>query len=182
MARDLQPCGTPAAAQRHRYRGEEMCEPCAAAQRAYDESRYQPRERAHQPCGTYAAYMRHKRRREDVDDACRDAQRKYRRDFRGYQQPAINVDPTPVPEPLESIPMPIPGYVVAAFAPLPHVCAGQDLTREHAVCLDAYRRACGLPAWLDQSADADVTVTAAAVNQAVTWWNGWHGTKGADGA
>ena len=70
--------------------------------------------------------------------------------------------------------MPTPAHITAAFAPLPTVCAGHDLTREHAVCLDAYRHACGLPAWLDQAPDTDTTVTTVAVNQAVTWWNSWH--------
>jgi hypothetical protein len=74
-------------------------------------------------------------------------------------------------------PAPTPGHVVAAFAPLPTVRPGQDLTREHAVCLDAYRHACGMPAWLDQPPGTDVTVTAAAVNQAVRWWNSWHRTS-----
>lgn len=72
-------------------------------------------------------------------------------------------------------PGPTPGYVVAAFAPLSAVCVGFDLTREHAVCLDAYRHACGLPAWLDQD-PAPTAVTAAEVNRAVFWWNGWHET------
>ena len=70
--------------------------------------------------------------------------------------------------------MPTPGHVIAAFAPLPTVLPGQHLTREHAICLDAYRHACGMPAWLDQPPGTDVTVTAAQINQAVTWWNSWH--------
>ena len=69
---------------------------------------------------------------------------------------------------------PVPGHIIAAFAPLPTVTVGEDLTREHAVCLDAYRHACGLPAWLDRPPGADPTVTAVEVNRAVAWWNSWH--------
>ena len=84
---------------------------------------------------------------------------------------ATSADLEPAPEPVK--PKPTPAYVVAAFAPLPRMRAGQDLTREHAVCLDAYRHACGLPTWLELPG-ADVTV---AVNQAVNWWNSFHGKK-----
>lgn len=84
----------------------------------------------------------------------------------GTLHSAINADLEPLPP---------AAYITAAFAPLPTMVVGQDLTREHAVCLDAYRHACGLPAWLDQTPGTDVTVTAVAVNQAVAWWNGWHG-------
>lgn len=38
MARDLQPCGTPAAYQRHLRRGEEPCDPCLTAANAYKAS------------------------------------------------------------------------------------------------------------------------------------------------
>ena len=34
MARDLKPCGTTAAARRHRRRGEEVCDSCRAAEKA----------------------------------------------------------------------------------------------------------------------------------------------------
>lgn len=34
--RELQPCGTPAAATRHKYRKEAVCKPCRDAVRAYD--------------------------------------------------------------------------------------------------------------------------------------------------
>lgn len=91
---------------------------------------------------------------------------------------AVNadLDPAPAPEPRNkpTTAAPTPGYVTAAFAPLPTITAGQHLTREHAVCLDAYRHACGLPSWLDQAPGANLTV---AVNQAVNWWNMWHGKK-----
>lgn len=44
---DLQPCPSPAAAKRHRDRGEPVCEPCLQSERARDrkraESRRQPR-------------------------------------------------------------------------------------------------------------------------------------------
>lgn len=35
MTRKIQPCGTYAGYQRHRYRGEETCEPCRVARKAY---------------------------------------------------------------------------------------------------------------------------------------------------
>lgn len=38
-ARELQPCGTPAAAARHRYRKEDLCEDCRDAVRAHDRDR-----------------------------------------------------------------------------------------------------------------------------------------------
>lgn len=44
MARELQPCGTPAAWQRHRYRKEEPCQPCKEAMRSF----YAARMRAYQ--------------------------------------------------------------------------------------------------------------------------------------
>jgi hypothetical protein len=70
-------------------------------------------------------------------------------------------------------------HIIAAFAPLPTVIVGQGLTREHAICFDTHRHACGLPAWLNQPPGTDVTVTAAQINQAVDWWNSWHKASGA---
>lgn len=37
--RRLRPCGTPAAAKRHRARGEELCDECREAQRTWDRGR-----------------------------------------------------------------------------------------------------------------------------------------------
>lgn len=45
-SRSTQPCGTLAAASRHRYHGEPMCEPCREAYRAYDRERKQVRRTA----------------------------------------------------------------------------------------------------------------------------------------
>lgn len=39
VIRPLQPCGTTAAAQRHRTRGEELCPPCRDAERTRDRDR-----------------------------------------------------------------------------------------------------------------------------------------------
>jgi hypothetical protein len=59
------------------------------------------------------------------------------------------------------------------FRPLLVVCAGQYLTREHALILDAYRRAHGLTPWLSRPPGSNAIPSAAEVNQAVTWWNAW---------
>jgi hypothetical protein len=62
----------------------------------------------------------------------------------------------------------------ALFGPLPHVCVGQDLTREYAIVLDAHRRAQGLPPWLKREPGSTYVPTAVEVNQAVDWWNQWR--------
>jgi hypothetical protein len=76
VTRILQPCGTNAAYQRHLVRGEEPCEPCRKANRAYQrawrngEPTPPPEPK---PCGTRAAYVRHRRNGEEPCQACRDA-------------------------------------------------------------------------------------------------------------
>lgn len=65
-SRQLRPCGTRAAYQRHLYRGEQPCELCQAANRVDQSSR--PRL---VPCGTNSAYQRHIRKGEPIDEACR---------------------------------------------------------------------------------------------------------------
>lgn len=79
MSRDLKPCGTRAAYQRHMRAGEEPCDPCRdamrSANRQFEESR-PPRKRNRRelkPCGTRAAYNRHRRNGETPCDACRAA-------------------------------------------------------------------------------------------------------------
>ena len=83
MPRELKPCGTRAAYQRHRRAGEEPCDPCREAMRAanrqFEESR-PPRKRNRRelkPCGTRAAYARHRRNGETPCDACRAAYSEY---------------------------------------------------------------------------------------------------------
>lgn len=44
--RQLKPCGTRAAAQRHRYRGEPLCDSCVAAVRRHDRERKRERRAA----------------------------------------------------------------------------------------------------------------------------------------
>ena len=77
MSRELKPCGTPAAYQRHLWRGEEPCRECREAARRADRgrkrNRTQPREL--QPCGTRAAYQRHRRAGEEPCGPCREANR-----------------------------------------------------------------------------------------------------------
>ena len=80
MSRELKPCGTRAAYQRHMRAGEEPCDPCRdamrAANRQFEESR-PPRKRNRRelkPCGTRAAYARHRRNGETPCDACRAAE------------------------------------------------------------------------------------------------------------
>lgn len=66
--RAMQPCGTAAAAQRHRKRGEPLCDPCTEALRIDSRTRfaanYVPHPRALAPCGTSAARTRHRKRGE----------------------------------------------------------------------------------------------------------------------
>jgi hypothetical protein len=71
-ARQPAPCGTLRGERRHRRAGEQPCEPCLEARRAYDRSRYVHRRVLH-PCGTDSAYQRHRRAGEPIDKACRDA-------------------------------------------------------------------------------------------------------------
>lgn len=67
-----QPCGTMAGYNRHRYRGEQVCGPCAAAEREREAARPKRthaekvagRKTPLQPCGTTAARQRHWRRNE----------------------------------------------------------------------------------------------------------------------
>ena len=67
MPRELEPCGTRAAYQRHRRAGEEPCGPCREAMRAanrqFEEARptRKRNRRELKPCGTRAAYARHRR-------------------------------------------------------------------------------------------------------------------------
>lgn len=83
MSRPLAPCGTRAAYQRHWSKGEEVCEPCRQADRAYMAELREARraikgasgrrKRERKPCGTRAAYQRHLTWGEEPCDACRAA-------------------------------------------------------------------------------------------------------------
>lgn len=73
MSRELKPCGTVAAYERHRRRGEEVCEACREARRVYSNAQYVPRDRDRPPCGTTAGYHYHIRHGEQTCRACRDA-------------------------------------------------------------------------------------------------------------
>lgn len=74
MPRDLKPCGTRAAYQRHKRRGEEPCEACAEALRAHYRVDV-PKPRTVKPCGTRAAYQRHVEAGETPCEPCREANR-----------------------------------------------------------------------------------------------------------
>lgn len=91
MARKLQPCGTQGGYSRHRWRGEEPCDPCRLAwrdyQRAWREATgrrsYEKPQAPHDlaPCGTYAAAQRHKVHGEPVCDDCAAAVRTYKTEY-----------------------------------------------------------------------------------------------------
>jgi hypothetical protein len=99
VSREPQPCGTPAAYQRHRKNGEPLDDACREAWRlksaAYraanletaraadrESKRRRRREEAREPmpCGTNAARQRHVDRGEPVDEACAEAGRAYWRE------------------------------------------------------------------------------------------------------
>ena len=88
-SRTLQPCGTVAAYDRHRGRGEEPCQPCRAAKATYNRA-FRDRKRrgevspppplpSPKPCGTVAAYKRHLKRGEVICLPCKIAVREYSR-------------------------------------------------------------------------------------------------------
>lgn len=76
--RNLQPCGTVAAFQRHVRRREIPCESCRQAK---NESQHRHRQEL-EPCGTYGAWRRHIRRREQPCRACRDERNRIQRQRR----------------------------------------------------------------------------------------------------
>jgi len=82
MADERPPCGTLRGHQRHRRAGEEPCEPCLEARRAYDRERYVPHGEPPPLCGTNGAYQRHLRNGEDPCAACRTAHAEYARAWR----------------------------------------------------------------------------------------------------
>lgn len=98
MTRDLQPCGTYGAWQRHKRHGEEPCEACVQANRDYVNAYRRKRYSAHatdrgvQPevleHGTRTSYARHYRRGEKPCAECRAASRDYMREYRARPQAA----------------------------------------------------------------------------------------------
>lgn len=94
--KNLLPCGTPAAARRHRQAREPLCDPCSAAERADKEQ--QRRAKGMKPmqaakCGTRPAYQGHLRRKEVPCQACKDADRAYRRGRPRPPRRSRNADP-----------------------------------------------------------------------------------------
>ena len=82
MSRELKPCGTPAAYERHRVNGETPCQAClsAIAERARKRRAEGPTPRVLNPCGTVAAYLRHKKAKEKACEPCLEANRAYQRE------------------------------------------------------------------------------------------------------
>ena len=73
MPREVQPCGTTAGYQRHRYRGEPACEPCLAAWREQSLRRLRAQgvlPRLEPLCGTETGYRAHLRRGEVACGDC----------------------------------------------------------------------------------------------------------------
>ena len=95
-----QPCGTPAAAHRHRARGEKPCLDCYAAEAKYHadlraaknatvpdpvpvtDDRKQSGWTRVFVCGTTQAHARHRRRKEPICDPCRDAWNTYQAELK----------------------------------------------------------------------------------------------------
>lgn len=82
MSRDLKPCGTKAAYERHRVAGETPCRACraAVAEQARQRRGSGPTPRVLKPCGTVAAYLRHKKAKEKACEPCLEANRAYQRE------------------------------------------------------------------------------------------------------
>ena len=77
MARELKPCGTVAAYERHRRVGEPACEACKEAKRAAQRERTGGKPRRPAYCGTRSGYVRHQRHRETPCAECKGAHAKY---------------------------------------------------------------------------------------------------------
>lgn len=86
MPRELIPCPSPAAYQRHLRAGED-CAACKAAINEYNLGRRGGRNpRALQPCGTPAARQRHIKRGEPVCEPCRLAFNAYQNEYRAMRR------------------------------------------------------------------------------------------------
>lgn len=77
-----QPCGTEAAARRHTYYKEPLCDECAKGRAERKAANVKPPKTA--PCGTVGAYQRHLRHNEPTDEPCREANRVYNRAKRAW--------------------------------------------------------------------------------------------------
>lgn len=86
MSRELKPCGTVSAYQRHLRHGETPCDACREAsrdsRREYNLKRYGVRERPRAECGTNSGYTAHRWREEQPCADCRAARAAYEREAR----------------------------------------------------------------------------------------------------
>jgi hypothetical protein len=60
------------------------------------------------------------------------------------------------------------------FGLLAHLKHRDQIRREHAVALDAYRRAHGVPPWLKRTTTTPQWPTVSEINAAIDWWNDWQ--------
>jgi len=72
----------------HRRRGEQACEECLVANRAYHRARNGNNAPPLAPCGTETAYKRHRDHRETACEPCRLAHNKYTREKKAAQRAA----------------------------------------------------------------------------------------------
>lgn len=86
--RTVQPCGTEAARQRHRYHREPKCVECETAHEQRIAQRARDRAEREHPCGTPAAARRHQRDGESACEACRLAVRVDRAERRRAERKA----------------------------------------------------------------------------------------------
>jgi len=87
MGRELKPCPSWAAYQRHLDAGEKVCDGCREMVRERSErQRGGPRPRVLQPCGTPAGRQRHYKAGEPVCEACRVAHNAWQNEYRARQR------------------------------------------------------------------------------------------------
>lgn len=80
--RQLKPCGTIAAYERHRKYDEPICADCQKAKFEYDQSRRTPKPPREIPCPSAAGYQMHRRRGETPCEGCRAAHSKANKESR----------------------------------------------------------------------------------------------------
>lgn len=88
MARELKPCGTPAAARRHWRLGEELCDACREADRQYQRDRRGGGPFRPAPCGTLGGYRKHRRNGEQACAECKAANAKAMREYLAQRRQA----------------------------------------------------------------------------------------------
>lgn len=87
MSRELRPCGTESAYQRHLRAGEPTCQPCRDAHAEHGRAKRAksyvrgPYGRDEPKCGTRRGYRRHLRRGEVTCADCCRAEREYRNEY-----------------------------------------------------------------------------------------------------